>query len=355
MSADNVSTDGTLEADTLCQPDSHVSWTKPYQSGAGRHIALAPRGGINLADLLFTAKIDYAKFQSARNGKIQLPTLYGRVYWAASEHYGSFTVHDPTSEDICALAKLALPLLELEVAVDVRPRPHIPLHEREALFGAWMTNLARQLKPGPASKIKAFRGFYRAGAASPKPFNMRLPDPGDQLLYGHKTDPCQTKAYWKLRNDNEDLSLERQVCRVEARLGTDWLRSHGVVTAGDLASFNFRRRLLPFFSHVEQVKTKTNQTQGGSRQIPDPLAEWKTVGVGAFLTGGRAAGADVRFVRNRPVNIRIGQALHRLGQTLATGEKSVRPAPVGSTAAPIVARPSEARNDATYNLPIEEK
>jgi hypothetical protein len=354
MRAEYVSIDGTLEADTLSQPHSHLSWTKPYQSRASRDMPLAPAGRINLGDLLFTAKIDYAKFQSARNGKIQLPTLYGRVYWAASEHYGSFTVHDPTPEDICALAKLALPLLELEVAVDVRPRPHIPLQEREALFGAWMTNLARQLKPGPASKIKAFRGFYRAGAASPKPFNRRLPDPGDQLLYGHKTDPCQTKAYWKRRNDKEELALERQVCRVEARLGTDWLRSHGILTAGDLASFNFRRRLLPFFSHVEQVKTKTNQAQGGSRATPDPLAEWKTVGVGAFVPGGRAAGADVRFVRNRPVNVRIGQALHRLGQTLATPEESVRPAAIGSAAPPGVARPGEARNDATYNLPIQE-
>jgi hypothetical protein len=353
MSAQHASIDDRL--DPLWQPDSHISWTRSSHSGLGRDIALAPDGGINLADLLFAAKIDYAKFQSGRNGKIQLPTLYGRVYWAASEHYGSFTIHDPTPEDICALAKLALPLLELEVAVDVRPRPHVPLHERKKLFGAWMTNLARQLKPGPASKIKAFRGFYRAGAASPKPFNMRLPDPGDQLIYGHRTDPCQTKAYWKRRNDKEDLSLERQVCRVEARLGTDWLRSHGVVTAGDLASFNFRRRLLPFFSHVEQVKINTTQAQGGSREKPDPLVEWKKVGVGAFLTGGRAAGADVRFVRNRPVNIRIGQALHRLGQSLANPERSVRPAAVGSAALAGVARPGEARNDATYNLPIGEK
>lgn len=275
--------------------------------------------------LTFSAKIDYITIHTP--AKVRLPALTGKAIWPKKERGRRLTVHDASARDIVVLTRVFGParLIELEVAVDVRPAAHVQPEDREAILKSVMVNMfARGLKPdrGLAMK-KQFRAFYRwhPNGCSIGPFNKRLPLPSDQQLHGGRHDAVQVKTYLKRSDARIPLHPEKQVARVEVRLGSEGLLMQGIDTLADVKTFKFRKHLMPYFSHVMGTARLARRKVG----LPSPLLillteknrqislnHWNKVGIGAYLRGGTREGDDVRFIRNTKLNNRIGQALGRI-------------------------------------------
>ena len=259
------------------------------------HNLMAPTSRIDLEALIFAAKIDFATFKSP--GRLALPTLDGTVHWGRKDHFRSFTLHDPSPNDIAALTCLIgpLPLLEVEFAVDIRPDDSVPINAREGVLTTVMVDLfARCLDPRDGqAMLPHFRAFYRPGWAGIGPFNLRLPLPSDQQLHGHKSDDAQVKCYLKYRDQGKPLPETKWVARVEARLTGQALITHGLLDVSDLNGFAYRKRLAPYFRHIAGVRPMVDQI-GTPMGAVLCLAHDKfnadcfdEIGVGAFLKGGR--------------------------------------------------------------------
>lgn len=284
---------------------------------------------VDLALLTFSAKIDYLKIETL--GKITLPPLEGKARWSRKEHYKSLTIHDATPCDVEALIACMgdVKILEIEVAVDVRPRPGAA--DKGALIERFMIDVtAMKLNPCEKTGIhKPFRVFYRHLGASGRvgPFNRRLPMPTDQQLHGGRYDASQVKAYYKRTDMGQDLESDDHVARTEVRLQTSALRDRGLENLTDLFTFAFRKELRPFFTHMRGVrrrKSSLRERKLGLYGIPldqsaakDDAREFRKLGVGAYLKGGTRESANVVFLRDREINNRIGQALMRLEKSFA--------------------------------------
>ena len=287
-----------------------------------QHNANTAASSIDLDRLNFRAKIDLVTLRTSR--KMPLPKLDGRVKWSRKEHFKRFTLHDPSPNDISALAALGGPLriLELEVAVDVRPALTLPLDSRLTMLEAVMVELfAKRLDPRSGGMMRSsFRAFYRrlAGGYTVGPFNRRLPLPTDQQLHGGRTDAAQVKAYLKRVDQGRVIELAECVARVEVRLAADGLDAHGLKGLTDLDGFKYRKQLMPYFRHFagaeqrqRRAASQTSQTLRRALQQIDQR-HWQAVGVGAFVGKGDRESTSVRLRRDQPVNKRIGQALGRL-------------------------------------------
>jgi hypothetical protein len=281
-------------------------------------------GGIDLSLILFSAKIDYVTLETT--GKCQLPRLNGKPKWVRSKHFKALTVQDPSPDDIEALRRVLgqAPILELEVAVDLRPRPIVLGDHRMAMLETIMVSLfAAGLDPSRGKCMNnQFRAFYRRldRGYIVRPFNMRLPIASDQQLHGLRVDDCQVKAYLKRTDHRVALDPKDYVARVEVRMCDAGLTFHRLAILDDLISFKFRSSLMAYFTHVKG--TKRRHPRG---VLPDqyliPANQWRDKedrllmeksGVGAFQNGGKGDRDAVRLIRNSEVNDRIGQALHRL-------------------------------------------
>jgi hypothetical protein len=277
----------------------------------------------NLADLLISAKIDFLTIETSE--KIALPKLDGKAIWPKSYAGARLTVHDATASDVAALVLLfgGARLCELEVAVDFRPRSAVDPAERRVLLEAVMVNLiARELNPSEGNcMVMHFRARYRqiGAVGTTAPFNLKLPLPTDQLLYGSRDDPAQVKCYLKGTDMNRALPQSEHVARVEVRL-SDALVQHGLLRLDDLMGFTFRKSLSRYFVFVSGTKRRMSNSKlkgplrafmnSGHNSKDASLME--QAGVGQFCAGGNGQGDKVRLTRNRVVNNRIGQALYRL-------------------------------------------
>lgn len=281
---------------------------------------------IDLGMILFSAKIDYVTLQT--RGKTKLPALTGKDCWSPKLHYKALGIHDPTPADLVALRSAlgSVSVLELEVAVDIRARPGVGLDDRLALLRKIMIQMfAVGLDPSRAEGIRNdFRAFYRRlkDGYAVQPFNMRLPRPTDQLLYGGRGDDCQVKCYLKDIDQGKALKPKDQVARVEVRLSGAGLSLRGIETLDDLFGFKFRKTLMPFFSHIKDTERSKRKGKLSAElrkgvnayQNKRDRELWRKSGVGAFKSGGHGDAAAVRLVRNSMLNDRIGQALLRLEQ-----------------------------------------
>lgn len=279
---------------------------------------------VPLEDLRFTAKIDYLTIETP--GRCELPPLKGVVKWPRSAHGKRLSVHDAAASDVASLCKTlgTAKLLELEIAVDVRPRKHLPHEKREQLLQGVMVDLfGRRLDPQGAGMKRQFRAFYRRlpNGYAIGPFNRRLPQPSDQQLHGGRHDDAQVKCYYKRLDQSLALPQDRHVARVEVRLSGDGLRTRGLLSLADLLDFRFRKSLMPYFRHMRGVRRPQRRTTKGNKEMLAVLASalrrfdqdaWSQAGAGAFLPGGAAEDRPVRFCRDSPTNDRIGQALTRL-------------------------------------------
>lgn len=280
-------------------------------------------GALDLSKLIFKAKIDF--FTVHTTGRQELPCLDGRPCWSRKENYRKLSVHDPSPADVaCITQHFANPrLAELEVALDIEPRSVDPA-ARSATIEALMVDLvARGLAPAVVHKDLAFhfRGAFEGTRAQfrLRPFNRRLPSAQAQQLHGKRHDALQVKSYPKRMDQGRELPLSSHVARVEVRLSGDGLHQHGLVTVVDLVGFSYRKSLMPYFRHVKTARRpRTRRSEASLLSVLQEkkheflLQDWERVGIGTVLTGGRHAGADVRLLRNTPVNNRIGQALLRL-------------------------------------------
>lgn len=273
-----------------------------------------------LTQLIFSPKIDYFTVGAPRGSK--LPALQGRVRW----HGGSsgYTVHDATPADVRALA--GLPLRELEIAVDVRPKASIQGATREQLLEQVMLGIfAKGLSPQHDGCQPYFRGAWWSG--SMRPFNKRLPPPRTSMVFGHKEhESWQTKAYFKTIDMCVELPVKELAARVEVTLKLEQLDLHGLHHVGDLIGFSLRRELSSYFRHVEGLEPRALRRRPKSelhrllvsKQAELLNAEFDRVGVGCASRGGKHEGIDVRTIADKAVNDRIGQALGRLEAALSS-------------------------------------
>lgn len=81
-----------------------------------------------LSKVLLNAKIDYITVHM--RGRTQLPPLNGKPIWSRKHHGKRLSVHDATAADIDALVATFgnARLIELEVAIDIRPARGTPLN-----------------------------------------------------------------------------------------------------------------------------------------------------------------------------------------------------------------------------------
>jgi hypothetical protein len=285
---------------------------------------LLTQDSINYKDLRFGAKIDYITIHAS--GEITLPHLDGRPKWPRAHHGKRLTVHDATAADINTLIATfgSARLIELEIAIDVRPALSVPAAEREGMLCSIMVNVfARGLEPsGGLGMTKQFRAFYRRlnNGYEVRPFNLGLPRATDQQLHGGRNDAVQVKGYLKTRDQGLALPPSKQVARVEVRMGTEGLLGQGLETLTDLPAFKFRKKLMPYFRHIDGCKRPIGVKHSNNMLLRSMIvwqqkfdqAEFDHVGVGAMLKGGKRCDSAVRLTRNIPLNDRLGQALARL-------------------------------------------
>jgi hypothetical protein len=296
-------------------------------------------GQIDLAKVMFSASIDYVKVETP--GRVALPPLDGSAKFSRQEHYRVLTVHDASGADVATLAGALgdVRIIELEVAVDVVPRPWVRGSERLQLLENTMLDLfASGLDPSEAQgMVNQFRAFYRRLEEGYQigPFNLRLPKPTDQQLHGGRQDDCQVKAYLKRTDQRKALHPDEWVSRVEVRLSGRGLTSRNVHVISDLLGFRFRKQLMPFFTHVKGTRRRKRVTKitGKLQQVSDQWHDrqdqdvFRRHGVGAFKDGGKVPPDRVCLRRDVDVNNRIGQALTRLERQLRSEKIRAFPAP----------------------------
>lgn len=288
------------------------------------------RPAILLRDFVFSAKIDYLSISTP--GRQSVPETEGRVIWPASLNGLQLTIHDPTPEDVTRLAN-AIPLnaiTEVEVAIDVRPKGPHEDDERALLLASLKVMVARRLNPRLPAQQTPFRGAYSPKRKGPAPFNRRVPGPSEQLLYGHRHSPAQVKVYIKRADNGKALPCALHSVRLEVRLADSALAAHHLNSASDLIGFSYRKELSRYFRHVSgSVRRPAKDARPQSplllstlhrAQDRFDLAHWDVLGVGAFLPGGLRSQGDKRFLRDKPLNDRIGQSLHRLQTSYAAPE-----------------------------------
>jgi hypothetical protein len=308
-------------------------------------------GDLKPDDFLLSAKIDFVTIRTTE--KVRLPALEGTAIWPKNLNGTVLTVHDATAGDVHALQAFfgSAPLMELEVAVDFRPRPFIPTVDRVPLLQAvFLRQFACELEPSKGEgMVNQFRAFYRrlGPVGINGPFNLRLPLSSDQLLYGGRDDPAQVKCYLKGIDQGKALAASDIVARVEVRL-SDALPLHHLGCLEDLLGFKFRKSLAPYFRMVSGTKRhKRTKITGDLRTLMHDLLDrqdnglWQQTGVGNFVQNGKGRADRVRLIRNCVINDRIGQALHRLEKQFGRN-KSVclaeALAPARSIPAPLAAR-----------------
>lgn len=278
----------------------------------------------DLSLLVFHAKLDFLTVYTPR--KLELPELEGSCYWPREHHGKRLTIHDPSPEDVRALCgALGAPMLaEIEVAVDVNCVPSVAASSRDEVLKMVIVNIfAWGLDPDGNGLIGPLRGYFCPELRKVQPFNHRLPQPSHQLLYGHRTDPVQVKAYYKKTDCRRRLSPVAWRARVEVALRREGLLAHGLSTLADLQVFRFRKELSGYFRHVKAATMRVLDRRNTSasqlhRLIAERLQqcqvhpEFQRAGMGSATGQGKLAGKRLRKHRNLEVNNRIGQALMRL-------------------------------------------
>lgn len=295
------------------------------------------RQAVDLGALSLRAKIDYVTIHT--KGKVKLPSLTGKAVWPRRFNGLRLTVHDASKTDIETLIDVFgyAYISELEIAIDFRPRKAVCGSECESLLQGVMVGLfARGLEPSAGMDMsKGFRAFYRRleNGYIVRPFNLGLPRSTDQQLHGGRHDAVQVKSYWKRRDHGVDLSPTKQVARVEVRMGSAALAGHDLNTLNDISGFKFRKKLMPYFTHVSGTRRTVRGAQNSSNEMLKMLVakqhaidkeHFAFSGVGPFVPGGERTSTNIRLMRDIPVNHRLGQALTRLEQRFCK-DKFVRP------------------------------
>lgn len=262
------------------------------------------------------AKIDFVTV--ATPGRCCLPPLDGTCKWSRKEHYRRLSVHDPSPRDVHTLIDaLGNPaILELEVAVDFRPRAVRNAEEHVSMLKRLYRELLAGLQPYGAPLLsREVMGVFNPVKRGLEPCDMRLPKTTHQAVWGHRTHPAQVKLYVKGIDQGRCLEWREQVVRVEVRLSGAGLAAHGLIELSNLFGFKFRRRLMPYFRTVYGCRRRQQRDANApavmkvvrARQEQIDAETWDELGARGFRHD-----EGVVMKRQTAVNNRIGQALGRL-------------------------------------------
>ncbi len=262
------------------------------------------------------AKIDFVTI--ATPSKCRLPALDGTPKWSRKEHYKRLSIHDASPGDVHILRNaLCNPeILELEVAVDCRPKTARNADEHATLMKRLYRELLAGLQPYGAPLLsREVMGVFNPFKRGIEPCDMRLPRTTYQAVWGHRTNPAQVKLYVKGIDQGRGLEWHEQVVRMEVRLSGAGLAANGLTDLSNLFNFKFRKHLMPYFRIVYGCRRR----QRGIEHEPEVMkvvrarreridAEtWSTLGARGFRHD-----TGVVMKRQTAANNRIGQALGRL-------------------------------------------
>jgi hypothetical protein len=308
-------------------------------------MSAAPAVSVLLCHFDFGAKIDFVRI--ATPGKRDLPLLFGRPEWGIAAQHKELTIHDLDPRDIAALRRVfpQARVLGIEVAVDARPSRFVP-DENKRMLEDGFREFARHLFPyqGPKLAEAKTAGFVPA-LRKPVPFNLRIPKPTEQLLFGFRDDQdAQVKVYLKVTDNRKALPVRKQCVRVEVAIKQGLCEELGIGTLESLLDFRFRQVLSPYFrmaggvvavkSRTERPVLKIVEARIADLRQADADRAWQVCGV----QGVRGMkDPKVRFRRHSDLNRRIGKALQRL-QDRYSRKNLVRRNLIGRLEAPVIAR-----------------
>jgi hypothetical protein len=281
-----------------------------------------------------TPRIDVIRLHFGAEAGPTIKSLGSKAQWNWVDDLHQLSIHDPQPRDLAWLA-LNFPHAEvhyLEVAIDLRPLTTLDSLASESVATDAFLGLAARFDPiaaFPYGDERTMRGYVTARGSIPKPFDLRLPPLGAQLLYGHKADQIQMVVYPKLRDHGKPVSARLRGTRAELRLRRGMLTSIGLGTASNLIGYNFRSSFSPMFRLIEGVVPR--------RRRPGPLtplatavtsyraqAAWRLMGAAATRRPLRSL--KLRKVQDSSANKRFGEALDQLTRTHAR-EKFTTPDP----------------------------
>ena len=221
-----------------------------------------------------------------------LPALTGKPFWfrPPGSNGHSLTIHDPTLDDIQALISALgdLKLMALEVAVDLFPMHSLEDAAREQLLLDTFKAVAGRFRPEDATEW----GYGKRGGVTTvgeplKPFHRRFPSPHEQLIYGHRGDFMQAKAYLKRVDQGRRLAAAQQRVRMEVALKAGGLMvdTFNLRTMQDLIGYSYRKVFANHFRIIErpEVRRRKNlSSQTATKLEAKMVRAWATAGVGKF-------------------------------------------------------------------------
>lgn len=223
--------------------------------------------------------------------KVPIPSLDGKANWVKDPRDKTsfnLTIHDPTRLDVVKVAgALENPLLmRLELAVDFMPRPGIPAAAREDLLRSTFHSVAGRFRPEDATDWGyGLRGAVTGAGQKPEPFHTRYPDLGAQLIYGHRTDFMQSKAYLKRIDQHAPLPPDRHLVRTELAIARVGLMDSGLDRVLDLCTYPYRRVFAKHFRLIDrpEVRARNERCPSEVTKLEGKMNRaWGRAGVGKF-------------------------------------------------------------------------
>jgi hypothetical protein len=253
------------------------------------------------------------------------------------------TLHDPAKADIATvLAATDNPMLfRLELAVDFKPKPAIPEHDREALLNDTFVAIAARFRPEDMTPWGyGTRGGLTGPKQKPNPFHQRLPGPNEELIYGHRGDYLQSKLYLKTVDQGAALPRSEYRVRTELTLKRGALMEYNLHTLDDLVGYGYRAKFTKHFrivsgARLREVGNLTTIERDERQRRLDKA--WGTAGVGKFAISpelppetNKFASAQIKaraknqlpldqyvLERHQAANAKIGDAFKKLQLRMA--------------------------------------
>jgi hypothetical protein len=199
----------------------------------------------------------------------------------------NLTVHDPTKADLIRLVEVLDDpyVVEFELSVDFWPAPDVSPELAPDLLRAAFVALAARFRP----EERLMHGAGFKGAFSdwrrPKPFHNRLPKPNETLVYSHRCEEHQAKAYLKRKDQNKLLPEAEHRIRLETRVGQFHMSEFGLGRVSSLMRAGLRGKFCKVFRIVDRPavrdlkKLDPSQRAAMERRM---WVLWNKSGVGAF-------------------------------------------------------------------------
>jgi hypothetical protein len=303
-----------------------------------------PPAALQWESLRCTACFDYVKVICPI--KYPLPPLrcsYDWVLLKSDRTIWTLTLHDPCKADIELVAHTLMnPMMwEMELSLDLRPKPNVCIAEYKQLLEATHRSVAGRYRPEDSSLWHhGTRGAVTERGKQPVPFHTRFPAATAQLIYGRKIDWMQAKVYLKNWDLHAALPTEEHSVRLELRLGREALQQFRLNELADLVGFSFRKTFTAHFRFIERPEIRSCRGQSAKEYLAlekKMKRAWATAGVGKFAPNTSVVKAnswpndlkkiaqqakkqlayqDYRLRRDQKSNAKVGAALQLLDKRM---------------------------------------